>query len=436
MYSFDEEKQVVRFFDEQNIAIKDWDILQKNVLMELCDNGLATIKENSIEVIPENIYQLDEIERKMLGLPYEYPYDMYVEANGSTLTQDDFSYKISFYSFYPGGSMLPYELKGCFVVIDRSTYLLSKEQFALNNAIREFNSLDINEKNKCNNFIRFSNIKGLSKSAAAKLDSYLTDTDVCVPSKIKVLLDYDKDGMHLSASINSEDAERFTERFNKKEQVKETYQLKKKGGKRVHVVFDRAQVTQLETIKEHEKTTDRDTINKIMESPESFFDTNLVDIHEFYSDRVIEKGLYQPKYYSFICPYKSEWVPGIKVNDNVNGSKNLFFPKKEDIEKFESKVQEALKEGKMSVEWKDTLFNVNEVLPQITKLKENCYNQKDTAKLNSSKVSKKISENEVLIIEENAEELGYSEQGVNTPCTVEHYNFHECTNLNPTIRMA
>ena len=80
MYSFDEEKQVVRFFDEQNIAIKDWDILQKNVLMELCDNGLATIKENSIEVIPENIYQLDEIERKMLGLPYEYPYDIIQEV--------------------------------------------------------------------------------------------------------------------------------------------------------------------------------------------------------------------------------------------------------------------------------------------------------------------------------------------------------------------
>lgn len=117
MYSFDEEKQVVRFFDEQNIAIKDWDILQKNVLMELCDNGLATIKENSIEVIPENIYQLDEIERKMLGLPYEYPYDMYVEANGSTLTQDDFSYKISFYSFYPGGSMLPSSSKDVLLLL-------------------------------------------------------------------------------------------------------------------------------------------------------------------------------------------------------------------------------------------------------------------------------------------------------------------------------
>lgn len=99
MYSFDEAKQIVRFFNEQNVAIKDWDILQKSVLMELCDNGLATYTENSVEVTPENIYQLDEIERKMLGLPNEYPYDMYVEANGSTLTQGDFNYKISFYSF-------------------------------------------------------------------------------------------------------------------------------------------------------------------------------------------------------------------------------------------------------------------------------------------------------------------------------------------------
>ena len=107
----------------------------------------------------------------------------------------------------------------------------------------------------------------------------------------------------------------------------------------------------------------------------------------------------------------------------------------ENLEKFESKVQEALKEGKMSVEWENTLLNVNEVLPQITKLKENCYNQKDTAKFNSPKGTKKISENEVLIIEENAEELGYSEQSVNMPCAVEHYNFHECTNLNPSIKL-
>lgn len=117
MYSFDEAKQIVRFFNEQNVAIKDWDILQKSVLMELCDNGLATYTENSVEVTPENIYQLDEIERKMLGLPNEYPYDMYVEANGSTFTQGDFNYKISFYSFFPGGRMLPYEVKDVLLLL-------------------------------------------------------------------------------------------------------------------------------------------------------------------------------------------------------------------------------------------------------------------------------------------------------------------------------
>ena len=71
MYSFDEARQIVRFFNEQNVAIKDWDILQKSVLMELCDNGLATYTESSVEVTPENIYQLEEIERQMLRLRNE-----------------------------------------------------------------------------------------------------------------------------------------------------------------------------------------------------------------------------------------------------------------------------------------------------------------------------------------------------------------------------
>lgn len=433
MYRFDEIEKVIKFYDEQNgqlVDIEDWNILQKDVLMELCDNGFAMQSNNIVSVTPENIYQLDEVERKMLGLPSEYPYDMYVETNESTLTQDDFRYKISFYSFYPGGEILPYCAKGCFLVISERTYLFNKEQFALYQAIMEFNSLSSSEKNKRTNFTRFADIKNLSHSAAAKLDSYLIDTDVCVPSKIKVLVDYADNTLHLSAAIDTAESAQFSDRFDKKDVVKETYQLKIKDGKRVHVVFNDEQVAQLKNIKKYDKTTDRKTINKIMDSPESIFDADNIDIHEFYSDRVIEKGLYQPKYYSFVCPYKSEWIPGIKVNDNVNGTKNLFFPKKEDIEKLELKVKEAIKEGKQSIEWENTLLNVNETLPQIAQIKQQCYERKPLPKRTSN-----ASVDEVLIIEENAEDLGYSEQIIDIPNEEKHYELFACNSLNTNIHL-
>lgn len=433
MYSFDEIKQVINFYDEQNgkfVDIDGWNVLQKDILMELCDNGFAVRTDNMISVSPENIYQLDNVERKMLGLPSEYPYDMYVEANGSTLTQDDFRYKVSFYSFYPGGDILPYSAEGCFLVVSGRTYLFSKEQYALYQAIVEFNSLSSAEKDKRTNFVRFADIKGLSRTAAAKLDSYLVDTDVCVPNKIKVLVDYADDMLRLSAAIDTQESAQFSDKFNKKDVVKDTYQLKKKEGKRVHVVFDDEQVVQLKNIKKYDKTTDRKTINTIMDSPESIFDADNIDIHEFYSDRVIEKGLYQPKYYSFVCPYKSEWIPGIKVNDNVNGTKNLFFPKKEDIDKLEQKVNEAIKDGKQSVEWENTLLNVNEVLPQIAKIKQQGYNSKSQCK---NKANNSIEE--VLIIEENAEVLGYSEQIIDVPNEEKHYELFTCNSLNSKIHL-
>ena len=215
MYSFDEKKRVINFYDEQNgqqVDIDCWNVLQKDILMELCDNGFAMLSNNMVSVSPENIYQLDEIERKMLGLPSEYPYDMYVEANDSTLTQDDFQYKISFYSFYPGGDMLSYSTKGCFLVISGTTYLFNKEQYALYQAIMEFNALEPTAKNKRTNFVRFADIKSLSRSAA-KLDSYLVDTDVCIPNKIKVLVDYADGTLHLSAAIDNAESAQFTEKF-------------------------------------------------------------------------------------------------------------------------------------------------------------------------------------------------------------------------------
>ncbi len=434
MYKFDNDKNVICFYDEQDgkrVIFADWNILQKDILMELCDNGFGEVLGDTVSVSPENIYQLDEIERKMLGLPSEYPYDMYVEANNSTLSQDDFRYKVSFYSFYPGGEVLPCHAQGCFVEVSDMEYMFSKEQFALYRAICEFNSLDSADRSKRVNLVRFADIKNLSQTAAAKLDSYLVDTDVCVPHKIKILVDCENDTLHLSASIDDTESEQFTERFNKKEQVKEAYLLKKKEGKRVHVVFNDEQMEQLRTIKKYDKVAERETIDKIMESPESIFDAEKIDIHEFYSDRVIEKGLYRPKYYSFICPYKSEWIPGIKINDNVNGTKNLFFDKKEKLEELEEKTKEAIKNNKQSIEWDNTLINVKEVLPQIAKLNEQYYSNKKF----SPKNIKKTSSDEVLIIEENAEELGYSEHLVAVPKTVVHYDFLTCHSLNPKISL-
>ena len=434
MYKFDNDKNVICFYDEQDgkrVIFADWNILQKDILMELCDNGFGEVLGDTVSVSPENIYQLDEIERKMLGLPSEYPYDMYVEANNSTLSQDDFRYKVSFYSFYPGGEVLPCHAQGCFVEVSDMEYMFSKEQFALYRAICEFNSLDSADRSKRVNLVRFADIKNLSQTAAAKLDSYLVDTDVCVPHKIKILVDCENDTLHLSASIDDTESEQFTERFNKKEQVKEAYLLKKKEGKRVHVVFNDEQMEQLRTIKKYDKVAERETIDKIMESPESIFDAEKIDIHAFYSDRVIEKGLYRPKYYSFICPYKSEWIPGIKINDNVNGTKNLFFDKKEKLEELEEKTKEAIKNNKQSIEWDNTLINVKEVLPQIAKLNEQYYSNKKF----SPKNIKKTSSDEVLIIEENAEELGYSEHLVAVPKTVVHYDFLTCHSLNPKISL-
>lgn len=429
MYEFDKHKHVVRFYSEKDGArtnISDWGFISKDILIELCDNGFAIKTDTSVEVPPENIYLLDEIERKMLGLPPEYPYDMYVTTDKPIATLDDFYYKVLFFSFYPGGDILQYDAEGCFLSVDGVEYLFNKEQYALFNAIAEFNSLDKKYRNKRNNLIHFADIKGLSRSAAAKLDSCLENNEVYAPNKIKVIVDNDNDKLHLSAAIDTEDAEQFTECFDKKDIVKDTYRLRKDDGKRVSIVFDDSQIAQLKTIKRYNNTSDRQVIDKLMEAPESVFDTSKVDIHEFYSERVIEKGLYKPKYYSFISPYRSEWVYGIKVRDNVNGSKYLFIRTEEDLERIEAKVEKARSEGKVSINWDNTMLSIENILPEIAKAKIHFKKKKNS--------SEAIGE-ESLIINENAETLGYSEKTENAPTAVANYNFYACNSLNPAIKL-
>lgn len=431
-YKYIPNEQVVKFYEDRNgqlLTSEEWNLLQKDILSELCDNGCAVLSDNCVSVPTGNIYLLDEVERKLLGLPSEYPYDMYVETNNSTLTQDDFSYRVSFYTFYPGGSVMNCRVDGCFVMSEEGAYLLNKEQYELYEAIQEFNSLLICKRSKRNKFLHFAEIKDLSASAAAKLDSYLVDTDVCVPNKIKVLVDYKEDSLHLSASIDSPESKQFSERFDKKKEVRETYSLKENNGKRLHVVFNDQQIDQLKNIKRFDNISDRTEIDRIMESPESIFNADEIDIHEFYSDRVIEIGLYKPKYYSFICPYRSEWISGIKVNDNVNGTANLFFAKPQDLEELKEKASEADKLGKQSIEWKGILLNVNEVLSQVSSIGQLGYPiehpQKEKCKLGE----------QVLIIEENAENLGYTENAAEVPNQPGHYDFYLCDSLNTDIEL-
>ena len=94
-----------------SVYVTSWPNLQAeylsqiSILNELFENGFADYTANSCEVEVSEILNLSEIDKQILNLPTNYPYDIYIQSDGQ-LNQYNFKFKYGFYDFIPNGSKL------------------------------------------------------------------------------------------------------------------------------------------------------------------------------------------------------------------------------------------------------------------------------------------------------------------------------------------
>lgn len=109
-------------------------------LKTLTDNGFATLlADGGIDVPFENVYELNEFEREIVGLPPLYPFEILVSHQGIPFTPA-FTYEVSYKSFAPCGDELPKkEQKGPVVSLivkgEQIEYLLTLEQYRLSKSV-------------------------------------------------------------------------------------------------------------------------------------------------------------------------------------------------------------------------------------------------------------------------------------------------------------
>ena len=92
--------------------------------------------------------------------------------------------------------------------------------------------------------------------------------------------------------------------------VKDEYNYRDQE-KKVRVVLDdvvneennsvKSELTKVKIKKEYTG----DELNEIYNEPTRFWDSDLIDLDDF-GERVVELGIYKPKFYPFISPYKSQ----------------------------------------------------------------------------------------------------------------------------------
>lgn len=395
-------------YNGHDLHFQEWkatdDCIYYLPLATLVDNGYAYASKEGCLLPYENIYLLDEDERLLLGVPQ--PYDKAMRLVGtSMLNSSDFEYKVEFLTHVPDGELIVCERGENIIVNGHDKYLLSEAQYELLNKIDAFNTTQKKEKTTDYNLRCFAEIKPLAEQAGCQLDSYLKNENVYAPERIKIEIARDDEGFTIEPSINIEENSTFQKYFDKMRKVQGQYPVQRENGERMRVVLNEIQKEELRQLKNQGgRHKSREEVQKIIEHPTEFFDPNDFDLSELYSDRVIEIGVYKPKFYPFICPYKSCWIAGATIETPQNGTTKVAINSKEELEELKKVIQIAKENKKGIVEYDDTQIDIDDAIFLAQTAEKQLNNPSKPVKV---KNDEKNAARNVLIIEENAEELGF-----------------------------
>ena len=396
-------------YNGHDLHFQEWkatdDCIYYLPLATLVDNGYAYASKEGCLLPYENIYLLDEDERILLGIPQ--PYDKAMRLVGtSMLNLSDFEYKVEFLTYVPDGELIVCERGGNILVKGRDKYLLNEAQYALLNRVDAFNSTPEEDKTTDYNLRCFAEIKALAEQAGCQLDSYLENENVYAPERIKIEIGRDDEGFTVEPAVDIEENDKFQTYFDKMRKVQAQYPVQRENGERVRIVLNKEQKENLHYLKEQcGKHKSREKIQKLIEQPTEYFDPNAFDLSELYSDRVIEIGVYKPKFYPFICPYKSCWIAGASVETPQNGTTKVTINNEEELEKLKREIQSAKENKKGIVEYNNTQLDIEDAMFLAQTAEKQLKDPSQPAKVESENGNEARN---VLIIEENAEELGFA----------------------------
>lgn len=414
------------------VPFVEWDnfqseyLSQLSIIQELIDNGLATTRASTVEIETEDILTLDEIDKRLLGLPSDYPFVIFIEADG-ILSQGSFKFKYGFFDFVPNGNRLFFNREGVVLKNTESQYLLSLNQYKVLDAIEAFNSLPESSRTFHHNLTCFADVKSLSDDVATMLDSFLQSQNVLHPEKIKIDVSFENEILELKPKIDNLKQESLEKAFDLSSTIKPIYNVADETGGTTRVIIDEVQKEELTKLKRNRKISNHELIEDIVENPENYFDDNIIDL-AYFSQRVREIGIYKPKFYPFVCPYKSEWIPGFVIKDKLNGDKKIHFKTPIELAEFETERNIAVKEGKTHFTYKNEQVAVEDADKIVSIATKQFENPKEPIVKESSTNS-----DEVLIIKENADLLEYIENNRN-PESLQH-SFFNIENLVHPIEL-
>ena len=377
------------------------------LLKELFDNGQAEPSGMGIHLSSDEVCRLDSVEQELLGLPEPYPFDLGIRSFG-TLNKPTFRYNYQF--LRPDRKPLHPERIGCILrLTEEWAYLLTHEQFVLLEELDAFNRREAADKSFQSNLLDFAKIKGLANQTGAELERYLNQEEVVAPKTVRLRLRESGDTVEIIPDVAGVDSEKFEDVFDKFPNPETTYNLPQPDGGRTRVLFQEEQRAALQTVKRYRHVS-REQLAEIAKEPQAYFDPEVVELDPTdetpsFSERVREIGIYQPRVYPFVSPYKSQWIPGILVDDGTETQTKIQIKTDAELEKLQQAIEEAKQADQAHLTWEGKKLPVSEVEQHLPFIEKQLKHRKKPSRIPDEK-----SETVVLIIEENIEDPDYVEE--------------------------
>ena len=340
-------------------------------------------------------------------MPELYPFDLEIRSFG-TLNEPEFRYNYQFLK--PDRKSLHPERIGCILrLTEEWAYLLTHEQFALLEELDEFNRREAADKNFQSNLLEFAKIKGLANQTGAELERYLNQEEVVAPKTVRLRLRESGDTVEIIPDVAGVDSEKFEAVFDKFPNPETTYNLPQPDGGRTRVIFQEKQREALQTVKRYRHVS-REQLAEIAKEPQTYFDPEVVELDPTdetpsFSERVREIGIYQPRVYPFVSPYKSQWIPGILVDDGAEKRTKIQIKTDAELEKLQQAIREAKQADQTHLTWEGKRLSLSAVEQHLPFIEKQLKHRKKPSRIPDEK-----SETVVLIIEENIEDPDYVEE--------------------------
>ncbi len=383
-----------------------------NTVNDLLVNGqIDQLNDQTIFLRYEEVTNLDDFEYRTLSLPDTFPFDIFIDIKGTGLKDTSLKINWSFQDFAHGdgtGNILKFVRKGAYLK-GISEYLLDTNQFFLLQEIDQINESYFSDTNQVLQAI--GRLQQKASKANAVMAKVLVETEIIAPDKMKI--DVEKIGENkyrLKPVVDQTDSKRFQDKFNLFPSVKPEYHFRDDDHK-VHVVIGENNdtdtlKTELKKLKVNSVFSQKEVL-EMYNNPTNYWNDDIWDM-ELFGKRVLELGIYKPKFYPFISPYKSQWIPGIKIEDRIKGTRLINIKNEAELSELKARLTEAQISNNPTLTFKDEEIDVNTILPFIAIAEKQLKNP-------SVPVSKEFNKNasseerKVLIIKENTELLEYEE---------------------------